>query len=501
MFRRHHARAAVAMAALIAFAVVAAHTSAEPGADEASATGTTKQSVAAVVQLLVYAGDDLLNQGSGVVVAEGMLVTSAQLLRSQSRLVVVTESGVEHEARVITTDAPSDIALLRVVDATALGVAPLSLARSPAVEGELLQVTGFWSADPEAVRKSSLFGAARPRFQAARQSGSRVAKGLVDVISTRDLVMLASIGRGAYGAPVMNRCGQLVGVVHAAESMTDELLWQRHELKPKVAALPLSGLEQFLAAQGVDSSRAEAVCKSEAETKLDEARRLEEQSQKRETEAQKRQREAERRAEEAEKKADQVEREKREAEQDAERNQRDSTELVQDLSKEVERQIERIGDTESSRERLLQQAAVAGLVLVLVIAGLWWKRRRDLQRAGLDLAKARARFSDCLLEGRGVEGAPIAVKISGADLLASPQGLILGRNPDLANVVISDETVSRRHARLRVVDGALTIEDLGSTGGTRVNGTRIEPGSVAALASGDLLGVGQSEVRLRILES
>ncbi len=42
-----------------------------------------------------------------------------------------------------------------------------------------------------------------------------------------------------------------------------------------------------------------------------------------------------------------------------------------------------------------------------------------------------------------------------------------------ADVVIEDAELSRRHAVFRVVDGALEVEDLGSTNGTFVEGRRI----------------------------
>ncbi len=42
------------------------------------------------------------------------------------------------------------------------------------------------------------------------------------------------------------------------------------------------------------------------------------------------------------------------------------------------------------------------------------------------------------------------------------------------DVVVEDAELSRRHAVFRVVDGALEVEDLGSTNGTFVEGRRIE---------------------------
>jgi len=65
---------------------------------------------------------------------------------------------------------------------------------------------------------------------------------------------------------------------------------------------------------------------------------------------------------------------------------------------------------------------------------------------------------------------------------------IAGRDAECA-LVIDGTTVSRRHARITVAAGAATIEDLDSTNGTHVNGTRISaptrivPGSDFALGS------------------
>ena len=63
-----------------------------------------------------------------------------------------------------------------------------------------------------------------------------------------------------------------------------------------------------------------------------------------------------------------------------------------------------------------------------------------------------------------------------------------------ADVTIQDEEVSRRHAIVRPVDGALEIEDLGSLNGTHVNGTKVT--SVARLAPGDVIQVGQCQLEV-----
>lgn len=65
----------------------------------------------------------------------------------------------------------------------------------------------------------------------------------------------------------------------------------------------------------------------------------------------------------------------------------------------------------------------------------------------------------------------------------------LGR--DITNdIVINDREVSRHHLRLTLGGDGLTIEDLGSTNGTFVNGKRVT--GTIALKNGDMLGLGET---------
>jgi pSer/pThr/pTyr-binding forkhead associated (FHA) protein len=59
--------------------------------------------------------------------------------------------------------------------------------------------------------------------------------------------------------------------------------------------------------------------------------------------------------------------------------------------------------------------------------------------------------------------------------------------------------VSRRHARIRLVDGRYTVEDLGSTNGTYINrGKRLLPGMSQPIADGDELIVGKTFLRFHV---
>jgi len=69
----------------------------------------------------------------------------------------------------------------------------------------------------------------------------------------------------------------------------------------------------------------------------------------------------------------------------------------------------------------------------------------------------------------------------------------IGRSPDCAVVLVGDETVSRRHALVRNDGQHVTVEDLGSSHGTFLNGQRLV--SPAAVRRGDVLQIGQTLLR------
>jgi len=60
-----------------------------------------------------------------------------------------------------------------------------------------------------------------------------------------------------------------------------------------------------------------------------------------------------------------------------------------------------------------------------------------------------------------------------------------------------DPRVSRRHARVTRTEDGVVVEDLGSTNGTRVNGSPLAAGP-KKLAPGDVIGLGDTELRVEI---
>jgi len=86
----------------------------------------------------------------------------------------------------------------------------------------------------------------------------------------------------------------------------------------------------------------------------------------------------------------------------------------------------------------------------------------------------------------------LAIKPSEIDkaMAASEKGLVIGRSASMADKVLNDPSVSRRHAKLTVTDQGVAIEDLKSAYGTKVNGQALEPFQPTLFNPGDEIVVG-----------
>ena len=153
-------------------------------------------------------------------------------------------------------------------------------------------------------------------------------------------------------------------------------------------------------------------------------------------------------------------------------------------------------------------ALVAGSLALLAVVVVSWRfaRRRRLELAESEAARRAtdeqlaaavtpAPFS-CLLEGTDTDGRSVVIKIGG-EQLGAPAGIVVGRNPAQAGVVLDHPEASREHFRLAATDGALSIVDLHSTNGTFVNGTELAPDEVTMLSAGDEIRVGAA-IRLTL---
>jgi pSer/pThr/pTyr-binding forkhead associated (FHA) protein len=88
---------------------------------------------------------------------------------------------------------------------------------------------------------------------------------------------------------------------------------------------------------------------------------------------------------------------------------------------------------------------------------------------------------------------PMLVDATGKEQAIRPGTSTVGREADL---VVADGRVSRVHAQFHYLDGALAIEDLGSTNGTKVDSNAVPKGERRALTGAELISLGGVELRI-----
>ncbi|MFZ5445722.1 MAG: DUF4388 domain-containing protein [Myxococcota bacterium] len=87
----------------------------------------------------------------------------------------------------------------------------------------------------------------------------------------------------------------------------------------------------------------------------------------------------------------------------------------------------------------------------------------------------------------------ISGKYQGGEFpLKGDKQLIIGRSSEL-DIVLVEDMVSRKHAKITIQGGKISIEDLGSTNGTFVNGEKVKQ---SRLKEGDRILVGTSILKL-----
>ena len=87
------------------------------------------------------------------------------------------------------------------------------------------------------------------------------------------------------------------------------------------------------------------------------------------------------------------------------------------------------------------------------------------------------------------------------EALPVPQPVVtVGRAPS-CEVVVDDDSVSDRHARLAYEQGGWTVTDLGSTNGTAVEGERLAPNASAPLPYGAALRLGGVHLRFTAVDA
>jgi FHA domain len=116
----------------------------------------------------------------------------------------------------------------------------------------------------------------------------------------------------------------------------------------------------------------------------------------------------------------------------------------------------------------------------------------NLRRAPSATVRVRMLVVAALAWVRRDSGEAASPTLLALDWCGGQTELIVGRH-HACDVVLTDSSVSRRHARLVYRDEKWIIQDLQSTNGTVVNGTRV---GRCELRPGDLLSLGDERLQI-----
>ena len=472
-----------------------------PVAAPAAGQTATPQGAVAVVE----AGPDSTGWSDatlGFVAGTGFVIARVNGSATVLSVLAAADTGdARYEARLVAYDPPSGLGLLTV---SGLAAPPYLFSRAPARAGQDAHGVA-WDPGPDA------------GTVADARNFSMIA-GTIETVDT-----LAAGGRGAIahaafeagkrniGGPLLNMCGEVVGVVVAATQPADPQA-------ASGAAVPPELLLSRFAIDGLSVQVAAEPCLSAEERRIAEQQaRLEQEVARADSLEAAARAEGARRAE-LERLSDSVAQANEAARSEAEAL-RERNDSLQQEARSTEQTL---------RLRIYVGVAAAAVLLALVgilghRAAKRAKRRAAeaeehagrAEREAVDAEQAaRAAKSDLasretrdrqaaevpgiLLERTGDR--PLAVRIPGR-VIARDGGGIVGRSPFASAVVLDHPEVSRRHFRLSTQGASILIEDLGSTNGTTLDGARLEPGVAAPLRNGARLGIGGVSVTVTMQPS
>ncbi|MFN2498825.1 MAG: FHA domain-containing protein [Pyrinomonadaceae bacterium] len=84
--------------------------------------------------------------------------------------------------------------------------------------------------------------------------------------------------------------------------------------------------------------------------------------------------------------------------------------------------------------------------------------------------------------------------LAGQQFEVKPEGTYIGREASLAQIVVSDPRISKRHLWIGVRDGVVKIVDQDSRNGTFINDPKTDRVTESKLNSGDTVIMGESDV-------
>jgi len=441
--------------------------------------------------------------GSAIAVAPDVVLTASYLVDRADRFEVLLHGS---EARLVGTvmSDPDDFDMV-LVKVPGLNATPVSFAKDVFATGRLVMAYTAQAGEDNLFSTGSIGALERVKEESFYSHN-------------------AIITRLGYGGVLVNECFVVVGMNRPAPTVSRSRARRGVDPEGIVFAEPSMAIIEFLVSNSIEPQVDDSVCltaqqradaEAEARSKAEEeaaaAAKEAEEAQKKLDDAQAKLDEAQEAAEK-EKKEAKVETDKAAAATEEAQKAADASAAAADAArKDLEatqaeaEQLEKERVAQEEREQLYMKVGVgAGVFVLLIVVLLIVRANKAKGRAAIaqqEAAAARAeataastRFDDCFLDGKDGEGNAVALKVSGSDL--QQRGVIIGRSPDRSDAIIHDTSISRSHAQLEVSGSDLTIVDLDSTNGTKVNGRDARDATV--LKSGDEILLGSVKLKLRI---
>lgn len=458
---------------------------------------------ATVFRLAIQEQGEGVATGFGVLMANELLLTSYPLIaQGDSYAARDMATGAQLAATVQAVDADSSMALLAV---PGLNGDPATVAMEEPETGRRVHLLL-----PEGTRREGV-------LHSTYETPDEKVRYRFTVIVEEDEI----------GAPLMNNCGELLAINQG--NLSNPVVGDANLGVSRAR----TELVAFLNAQEVDFQTSEEVCLSlqeqlrqaaETEQEMEQARQqleeekvaLEEELARIESASGEEQQQDQQQLLALQARRDSLE--ERLQAQNEELSERElalteQEQLQQDLEEQLERQESesRQQEEEFTRRQTMQRSIGVGVgilfLIVIALLLLWMRARkrkmheseRELAVAKSQLERDRATFPDVVLIGEGPEEQEVRIKIDGNALARSESGQIIGRSAADANYVIGIDRISRRHARLRAENEIMTIEDLNSLNGTRLDGVLLQPGEVHAVQDGATLTLGDVDFTVHFL--
>ncbi|NVK10553.1 MAG: FHA domain-containing protein [Gammaproteobacteria bacterium] len=447
---------------------------------------------ASAVELLAQRSGDTAREAQAVALAPDVVITRSVVLRRADSFIVIdptTEARIHAEV---------------IAENEALG---LSLIKVP---GASFDVTAVSARDFIAGEEISILTVADSR------------DGRVLSIDGVNITHDVAFDESEYGAMMLNRCGEVAAF--NVDVKGGFLNSSYVGAEAPVEGVMISAAGDWLATNGINISTtvcltAEQEAQAAVDAHQDALDAIQQELEQRQADLEAQQEAIE--AAEAELEAARQESEQRQTDAEAARDELQQTQAEleaaeQEAQAQLEQQQAEIEAAEAERERAnaereaaIEEARVAaehkqrtlifsaigGVIALLVILGVVISLRKRKQQ----LAQAKARFNDVVFSGHDGGGNPFRLRVDGGALLHAENGLVIGKNSQQANLVLSHPQVSRQHARIWVENGSLFIADLGSSNGTQVNDIPLASGSATALKNGDSVHFGGVFMKLEIL--